>query len=482
MVSSGLRWLKEWWAGPCRSSPIGPIPCIDPPWVLGRRANHANCPFYRLPEEIVLRIMGNLDHVSKAMAMRTFGRLLRIAFDPSFDPQNTKVQSFLRNWCVSEISVWPPFEQNEWRVPYQERLALRARWEQMDRLLDRDRFCAPCRRFRDDGRYKNALQALQETLWCSHCEKAHKRAFFSAHERVKTTTQDDPRICILTEGKSHVCAHLSIKLGTTGTRLYPEIEASNRNRVGVTLRIDSPLRESKRPCLKNLKPGSRHSLKFTTTTFIANVNGGPHETREWLQQRLAEKADALDKMTCPHVTARDGQLMLPFAPGHCACFASHGWPEHTYRTISIRLEEGHKFMASEYGPGSPNIHEYKCQTCNCTYTWRRLDSRLYLQVDCDTQDFGPSTLFGWKDQTRYHWLSNIHPDSFGIQQDEELHHVAWCDDINCMTRWRWDRLLRLLWDAWHVGSTTYEGLPFYALTRRDLVLAYYRTRLGRRNV
>ncbi|KAK4214434.1 hypothetical protein QBC37DRAFT_399681 [Rhypophila decipiens] len=435
MVSRCLRWLKEWWAGSCRSSPM---PCIDEselPWVLGRRANYANCPFYRLPEEIVLRIMCNLDHVSKAMAIRTYGRLLRIAFDPSLLPPNTKDQGFLRNWCLSEISAWPPFEQKEWRVPYQERLALRARWEQMDRLLDRDRFCAPCRRFRDDGRYKNALQALQETLWCSNCERAHKRAFFSAHERTKATAQDDPRICVLTEGMARLCPHLSIKLDTTGTTLYPEIEESNRRWIeaesrfsrGEThtcqhpdhdrvpspqLRMDPPLR------LENLEPGSRHSPKFTTTTFIANVNGGPHETREWLQERLAEKADALDKMTCPHVTARDGQLMLPFAPGHCACFASHGWPAHTTSTLykwntglCCRCEtarsasgsrEGHRFMASEDEPGSLNIHKYKCQTCNCTYTWRRLGSRLYLQVDGYAQRFGPSSLYDWGDQTRYH--------------------------------------------------------------------------------
>ncbi|KAM7198126.1 hypothetical protein V8F33_005184 [Rhypophila sp. PSN 637] len=532
MVSSGLRWLKEWWAG------SSPTPCTDeqePPWILGRRANHANCPFYMIPEEIVLRIVSNLDHFSKAMAMRTCGRFLRISFDPSLCPPKTKGQSVLGNWCVSEISVWPPFEQDEWSVTYQERLALRARWEQMDRLLDRDRFCAPCRRFRDDGRYKNALQALQEPLWCSYCEKTHKRAFFSAHERTKATTQDDPRICILGEGKSQVCAHLSIKLDTTGTTLYPEIEESNRPwieseswllRGGIhTCRhpdhdqdhrvpwhqrwMGSFSDQSERPCVNNLERGSRLSLKFGTTIFIANVNGEPHETRAWLQERLADKADALDKMTCPHVTARDGQLMLPFAPGHCACFDSHGWPAHTstlYDSNSCHpilwggvtrksglccrcqtaqsasgSREGHKLMASEDGPGSPNIHQYECQTCSCTYTWRRLDLRLYLQIEGHAQRFGPSSLLDWKDQTRYHWLSNIHPDSFGIQQDVELRHVAWCDDINCMTRWRWDSLLRLLWDAWHVGSRAYEGLLCYALTRRDLVLAYYRTRFGRRN-
>ena len=32
---------------------------------------------------------------------------------------------------------------------------------------------------------------------------------------------------------------------------------------------------------------------------------------------------------------------------------------------------------------------------------------------------------------RGHWLYNIHPESWGIQNDEELRRVAWCEDISC---------------------------------------------------
>jgi hypothetical protein len=47
--------------------------------------------------------------------------------------------------------------------------------KQVGHFLNRDQFCDACRQFREDRRYEKALQALQGTLWCSHCNNGHKR-------------------------------------------------------------------------------------------------------------------------------------------------------------------------------------------------------------------------------------------------------------------------------------------------------------------
>jgi len=75
-------------------------------------------------------------------------------------------------------------------------------------LLDRNRFCSARRQLHGDGRYEKALEALQQTLWCSHCSQMHKRVFFSAKQRAAST---ETRICVLAEGRAPFCTHRSLR-------------------------------------------------------------------------------------------------------------------------------------------------------------------------------------------------------------------------------------------------------------------------------
>ena len=170
----------------------------EPRWVSARRANLTCCPFYRLPDELILQILGNLDYISTAIALRTSGLFTRIIFDQtSSSPRQ----------CVPKFQVWPPFKEALKCLPAETWPMQLSHRKQIHRLLDRDRFCDACRQFREDGRYDRAIERLQALLWCAHCDEHHRRPFFSTRQReVPSAT----RFCILAEGKVRVCAHRSI--------------------------------------------------------------------------------------------------------------------------------------------------------------------------------------------------------------------------------------------------------------------------------
>lgn len=391
--------------------------------------------------------------------MRTCGLLMRISFDHTLSSQTLGYR------YTTDIEVWPPFEQRASSMPLEagrEMLELR---KQVDRLLDRDRFCEPCRQFREDGGYEKAMQTLQGTLWCSHCNKEHKRPLFSAHQRAASSAT---RICVLVEGKAQVCAHLSI--GWDSTRhaasvtedlcRHPDHDPAWHTRWKDSIANDRSPGYARPHLLSSPPHNSRCTNMLSATTFfLVRLNRGIPITRAWLQEQLTAKAHVLDKMLCPHVTARDGQLLLPFGPDRCACFDCLRWIDHwcshedssfwCCRCNSAKTSG----LAGYFIPGESDgmlnwRHTYRCGICCASYDWRRSGAAVYLRICTLTGSDELAWPAGPFSFLRSHyWLYKLHPESWGILDDEELHHVAWCDDINCMTRWRWERLSRLLVDT-----------------------------------
>jgi len=133
-------------------------------------------------------------------------------------------------------------------------------------------------------------------------------------------------------------------------------------------------------------------------------------------------------------------------------------------------------QAGYFIPGELNgRHEYQCVICDASYQWRRDGSDVYLRIRTLDGSFNlglPGQAFPVKLRRRY-WVYKLNPESWGIQNDEELHRVAWCEDINCMSRWRWERLSRLLTDTegrdldigWRSKTRRRVGLlPFVVMT------------------
>ena len=105
----------------------------EPLWVSARRCNSTHCAFYRLPEELILQILGNLDNATRGIAQRSCGLFMRIMFDPALDCRTPR-WGFEPSFPFCNVDPWP-------------RLVVPDR-----NLLDRDRFCDDCLSFREDGR------------------------------------------------------------------------------------------------------------------------------------------------------------------------------------------------------------------------------------------------------------------------------------------------------------------------------------------
>lgn len=334
---------------------------------------------------------------------------------------------------------------------------------QIHRLLDRDRFCRPCRQFREDGRYESAIRAMQATLWCSHCDRVHKRPLFSAHQRAASSAT---RICVLAEGKAQFCGHLALGWDSIQRGIFPDEHPCRHpdhdpawyTRLKDSLMgIYNPAYERPRLRLANFDdPGIVDRLRGraprpTVMFLLGRLDHGVFVTRAWLQEQLTAQAHVLDKMLCPHVTARDGQLLLPFGPDRCACFQSRPWIDHhgshygaCCRCMAVKSQSRAGYFLPE---GSPT-HKYRCFICTAGYEWGRTGSAVYLTIMSLRGIYkkafpkGSIPLYA---RTEY-WSYALHPESWGLMDDEELRHVAWCDDINCSSRWRWERLSRLLQD------------------------------------
>ncbi len=424
----------------------------EPSWVSARRANCTHCPFYRLPEELMLQIFGSLDNATKGVAQRTCGLFMTILFDSTLYYRK-------RGFVFGEY----------WGSPLPPRL-MQPDWL----LIDRDRFCLDCLRFREDGRYENAIKALRSPLWCSRCNGCHNRAAFSPRQRAVSSAAT--RVCVLAEGKARICRHESIAYSNSWTEdlrpfpISPTEEPlepicrhpDHRLPWAISWQRSQEFRcypdaqtpSDGAPCFGKLyrsqPPGSAQAIGSSATFLLFQIQRGTPLTRAFLQERLIANADTLGKMLCPHVTVDDGQLLLPFSPSRCACFDGVRWVHHPC--------EWHGICCRCTGAKEPNRvgyfleqsylrdHSYRCNVCDASYSRGRYGSAVTITVRALGGSCEPNMPTGRQYRfSRYrYWVSRLHPESWGIYEDEELHHVARCRDIFCASRWRWHQLLRLL--------------------------------------
>lgn len=443
----------------CRSSyPTWDEDEHEPSWVSARQANLTCCTLYRLPDELVLQILGGLDCVSRAIARRACGLFMRIIYDGAPLSVNSYALDFLE---------WPPLQQplrplspDDWfrQLHFRKQLSIR---KEIHCLLDRDRFCDACHQFRDDGRYGRALKRLQTMLWCTYCNEAHRRPLFSPRQRDAPSTA---RVCILAEGRARICAHLSITWkdaqsmeppGSSPKRFHEICQHHDHGPPRSAFQIRQPqyprFDEYARPSLIRWRRKDSHSLDLIThtTILLAQLHHTTPVTRAWLQDRLAANEDVLGKMLCPHVTVHDGQLLLPFSSDRCACFDRLGWVDHrctSFRSYCCRClaTENPSQVGYFMRDKQRHKHIYRCVVCDAEYGWERNGSAVYLSIHTLIGDFklAPHSRVP-RGMQKPHWLYSIHPESWGILEDDELHHVAWCDDMTCATRWRWERLYKL---------------------------------------
>lgn len=315
--------------------------------------------------------------------------------------------------------------------------------------------------FQSSGRLSESLERLQQPTWCSGCGKQHPLLFFSAVQRGIASAH---RICIGREGSIRVCAHEAVT--------WPDVEAANAKapEASTANRTVKKCRDaSHRPMHV---PGWQCKPKFTLfaslptdalvhwTNPAFDIDPTVPIKKEHIRDYLTARKQIFGHALCPHVELGDGQLLLPFEHNQCVCFEatqagdavssrpyeplSHScgiypW-EQCCRCIAVKKpSQGGCFSSSnKYSRVlEDDCHHYICAECSTSYSWiRDTLNRVYLRISrhiCLKE--GPSSLG---------WLSGMDPESYGIAQDEQLRHVAWCVDAQCSTRSRWSRLLYLL--------------------------------------
>ena len=440
-IKNGSLRVKEWHTSSYRTCDIGEH---EPSWVSAQRSNLSHCAFYRLPEEIVLQILCILDNATKGIAQRTCGLFMRIMFDPTLDCREPHLR-YKALVPLGNADLWPQLV-----LPDRD-------------LLDRDRFCDDCLRFREDGRYENAMKALQSTLWCSHCKESHKRPVFSSRQRAASPAI---RVCVLAEGKAQICNHESIGYSwDKDLKLIPSTKEPHQlcrhpdhNLPWYTFwkhpleqpydselilhgmpHINLPFRKDRCP-----------RIRSQATILLFKLHHQTPVTRAFLKERLIASAHTLGKMLCPHVTVDDGQLLLPFCPSRCACFDSMRWvnPSCTrYKAFCCRCTAAKSRGRAGYFLPTHRFpqHRYECTSCDATYSWGRYGSAVTITIRALRWNYSPTLpKYDLRCFRRTCWVYKLQPESWGILKDDELRHVAWCDDIFCTSRWRWERLSRLL--------------------------------------
>lgn len=420
----------------------------EPSWVSARRINIANCLFYQLPEELILQILGGLDDVSKAMAMRTCGLLMKIMFGSTL-LSHPHEQKF---W--HDVEIWPPFEQPACSMGPKGIYKKRSLRKEIDLLLDRDRFCDPCRQFREDGRYERAIQALQERFWCFYCNKAHRRSLLSPKQRDASLKT---HICVLAEGKAPFCAHRPIgwqSIQDTLTTRKQHCRHPDHDPPWY-IRWENAITNHtshgyERPRLRISTDSSQSFLELSlfsnTTITLFHLRHGALVTRTILQEHLKEMQMCwtLWSVHTPRpVTGNCYYLSaLIFARASIAHDGSPTIVVHHSGAAAVTMQ------ASQAHPHTLWIqhticHEYRCVICDTGYTWKRYESTIYLEIITLSGSYDLRVPKESSDHSTY-WLFNIDPESWGILNDKELRHVAGCDDLNCTSRWRWARLSKLL--------------------------------------
>ncbi|KAK4211940.1 hypothetical protein QBC37DRAFT_289035, partial [Rhypophila decipiens] len=443
------------------------------PWLQNYQWNKQICPFYRLPPDILRRIMEKTDGVTMQIVRRT----CRI-FPPIIDA------------IPEHVFVFPDPRDNIFYRPSGrsvKRVAM-VRKTVSDLLAGDEtaKQCESCGVHQTSGQVRRTLEHFRkQSLWCSGCRKSHSLLFFSAAQR-DDAIPNSQRICIGREGKMRLCSHEAISWDelerngedlendrAKGGSLYQEIMRTCRHKShqSPTSRWGRGHGRSIVPVLSLHKQQGRSvgpwiSGNFTWTSPVFDLDSKIPVTRQDIKDHLASRNDVFGHAPCPHVTHDDGQLLVPFESEYCVCFedpdplmlaeelppAIFGEERHrcvdfgsccrciatrTHPPGDSRRRRGH-FMATTPADES-NCHKYQCSICSAKYSWiRDGDCRVFLK-------FEKYLNLERQDPTSKQWLVLLDTESWGISHDEELRHVVWCPDEQCVTGSRWRRLIEVLY-------------------------------------
>lgn len=396
----------------------------EPRYVKGQDHNYANSPLYRLPEELLLETTSHLADGTIRDLRATCRHFARLLSGPRHQAETHQRGMF---------SIWP-------RAGNQS-------GEDARDDADYDDSCDNCRDFRASPAFEAMEnEFLRTTQRCDDCNDEHPLIEFLQ------ASEEDGK-CFKRVGRVRLCEHM----GYAYHNAAESMAVGEQGALTCQHHWGLVAQGGEAPRVTLSDEGGYTTVRFSAPVCVLD----PSEPVTL--EGLAEELSAFDPQKfglafCPHVRADDGQLLLPFGPDLCACFAGDGPLEHDakHRARSQRPDmmvgnccrcRGNEtpelkgvFIPLEKTPGS--CHQYPCSRCLTTYSWARKGRRVYLMVARRV----PNLAGPWNPR----WFLNLDPEDMGFR-DERLRHWVWCDEKGCRTGQRWWKL-SLMWDGVVAGD------------------------------
>lgn len=464
---------------------------LRPAWLEARRRNRDHCRLYQLPEEMSAMILESANYSTRLVLRQTCSLFARLFSSRQPRASTDSVGPHSRFYSRLAMPIY--------KLPRNPRI--------VDAFLEcirRDHvgYCEECRKFRDaDG----GVAGLEETIGsffgkptrCAHCREKHPRILFSKKQRCNTLP--GLRICLGAQGHVRLCEH------TTAIRSWDHFNnhanaaalsagsdlCHQCQHVGVPhhaplLPLSEPPPYSNGPLFRvsrnsNLMRAWAIPIMRLRMDEVDEVGRQAHPaTKDALTVGLVRNAEYMERMMCGHIAPTDPRLLLPFAPGQCACFddaeggledlplhkatyhdhgAVHGehlgHPRSDYdccRCRSIwRPELCGQFLPDDVPAHLPTEadgarlhdakvawharHRYACSYCPAVYSWAKgPDGTVYLQYVNETRSM-------WS-ATNLEWLKGLDPAWRAGVSGDQLQHVTWCRDRYCKTNLSWTDWLR----------------------------------------
>jgi hypothetical protein len=441
-------------------------------------------PLCRLPEELLLDIMGRLDLVSIQCLRRASRLFLRLYSSPIFrstqQPERTVLDSF-EHWDEPRDDL----PDNHWS-------------EELQILLDKDitNYCQDCqeRQINQNHRWRRKHTTLtKDYLYCSGCHTEHPVCLFSKTQRSRCCRI---RVCIGREGFIRVCEHLvitwedvintALKLSILNTDDYTTVflkKCKHESHFPQHHKKDTPLLNSQSiyPAVQVRGGIHQHTelglfwhghLRLPDVDFDKegyNKIATPRLLRQQLEE-FRQKTPA--KNIVPEFSPGRLIEMECFDPNRCSCLRyagieqlPKGWqlthrdsefrvacrkdpsnglgPLRLYRQKSLQDEqeglqeqkriESHKVVLGtagtfDYGSGIVWVNTEPCPTD------KRCLQISYTRSICIIPKFRPNT-----DTIPWGWYQALDPDSYDLTDDEESRGILWCRQPGCENYYRYIR-------------------------------------------
>ena len=416
----------------------------------------------RLPDELLLMVMQQLDLLTIQCLRRACRLFLRLYSSPEFSSSHNPRE---RDYSYS----------HGWLNPWQEPCVKQWPVEQLRPLLARDisRYCKDCRAARRNRSWQKRTKRLTaETLHCSGCQLDHPRALFSTSQRQSPNSA--LRVCIGHEGFVRICQHRVIKwdeIAPIALRLS-EFDTGNAEviaRIYLTSCTDAShfpkhhISVSSYEGFADLFPrisivGNKKSNIDLEIEWIGHLELPELRSRECLtaelmhQKLVQELRPGFAEYIAPELPPGRLPEMLCLDANRCNCLQYPGreqldrsWllmppQEIGFSTCRTDFSQElcfaiHRACLVTTGVSNNGTSWLEVKMMNCPASEQCLQVEYRRTITIVPAGF----MSGWRGCVNVGWWQALDPGSYNLTEDDEGFGLFWCRQKGCLNYYRYVR-------------------------------------------